>query len=111
MKAVTVRAPGSEPGRKRIGPVTPASYKKTTVPANNSKMSAAERVKMMIKAKLEGAHEKEKIKRIIRTEELEDAKKERQREWRSQVRHMFIICIQEFLTVFTAPKTKRTRCH
>lgn len=48
-------------------------------------MSHADRVKMMIQAKLENAHEKEKTKRTIRQEELEDNKKDRQREWRQQL--------------------------
>ena len=49
-------------------------------------MTPAERIKMMIANKLNNAHEKEKVKRIIREEEVEEAKKERQREWRYQVR-------------------------
>ena len=48
-------------------------------------MTPAERIKMMIANKLNNAHEKEKVKRIIREEEVEEAKKERQREWRYQV--------------------------
>ena len=48
-------------------------------------MSASERVKMMIAARLNNTHEKEKVKRQIREEESEDAKRERQREWRNQV--------------------------
>ena len=48
-------------------------------------MSAAERVKMMIAARLNNAHEKEKVKRQIKEEESEEAKRERQREWRNQV--------------------------
>ena len=84
---VAVRAPGSEPGRKRVGPITPASYKKPTQPTKGGKqMTPAERIKMMIANKLNNAHEKEKVKRIIREEEVEEAKKERQREWRYQVK-------------------------
>jgi len=48
-------------------------------------MTPAERIKMMISNKLNNAHEKEKVKRIIREEEVEEAKKERQREWRYQL--------------------------
>ena len=54
-------------------------------------MSASERVKMMIAARLNNTHEKEKVKRQIREEESEDAKRERQREWRNQV------CLFNFL--------------
>lgn len=80
-----MRAPGVTPGRKRVGPTTPAALVKPAAPAGGIKMSHADRVKMMIQAKLENAHEKEKTKRTIRQEELEDNKKDRQREWRQQV--------------------------
>jgi len=88
------RKPGVEPGRAKraVGPVTPAQYKRpvTTSAApsfggGGAKMSASERVKMMIAARLNNTHEKEKVKRQIREEESEDAKRERQREWRNQL--------------------------
>ena len=40
---------------------------------------------MMIAARLNNAHEKEKVKRQIKEEESEEAKRERQREWRNQL--------------------------
>ena len=49
----------------------------------------------MIAARLNNAHEKEKVKRQIKEEESEEAKRERQREWRNQVNffsRLFIDC-------------------
>lgn len=42
-------------------------------------------MRMLVQARLENAHEKEKTKRDIREEEQEEAKRERHREWRVQL--------------------------
>ena len=54
---------------------------------------------MMIAARLNNAHEKEKVKRQIKEEESEESKRERQREWRNQVSFSFIKCISSILKI------------
>ena len=73
------------PGRKVVGPATPAGLKKP-VTTPKPAMSALERMRMMVQSRLNNAHEKEKVKRITKEEEKEESKRDRHREWRQQVK-------------------------
>ena len=94
-----------------MGPATPAVLKK---PVGNGTgqgaISAVERMRMLVQARLENAHEKEKTKREIREEEQEEAKRERQREWRLQVFPPFGVRFKYSLSI-TAAETKRAGSH